>query len=34
VVNGQAASSTLRNLHGFEFDALTLDLTRQKFERG
>jgi hypothetical protein len=25
-LNGQTASSTLRNLHGFEFDALTLDL--------
>jgi hypothetical protein len=25
-LNGQTASSTLRNLHGFEFDALTLGL--------
>ena len=26
-LNGQAVPSTRRNLHGFEFDALTLDLT-------
>ena len=28
-LNGQAVSSTRRTLHGFEFDALTLDLTGQ-----
>jgi hypothetical protein len=28
-LNGQAVTSTGRNLHGFEFDALTLDLTGQ-----
>ena len=28
-LNGQAAPSTRRNLHGFEFDALTLDLAGQ-----
>jgi hypothetical protein len=29
ILNGQAVPSTRRNLHGFEFDALTLDLTGQ-----
>lgn len=28
-LNGQAVPSTRQNLHGFEFDALTLDLTSQ-----
>jgi hypothetical protein len=28
-LNGQTVPSTLQNLHGFEFDALTLDLTSQ-----
>jgi len=28
-LNGQAASGTRRNLHGFDFDALTLDLAGQ-----
>jgi hypothetical protein len=28
-LNGRAVSSTLRNLHGFDFDALTLDLSGQ-----
>ena len=28
-LNGQAVPSTPRNLHGFEFDALTLDLAGQ-----
>jgi hypothetical protein len=28
-LNGRAASSTLRNLHGFDFDAFTLDLAGQ-----